>query len=331
MANSRKSNSIEVVTRDVEHLLKRCVSRNQRVAIAFSGGLDSSVLLHCAVAICEKIGIVLTTIHVHHRLSSNADLWAAHCEQQAGQFGVDHTTIHVNVDHDCADGLEASARQERYAAFTTLNVDWIMLAHHLDDQAETVMHNLLRGSGVRGMAGMLPVRSKFLRPLLATTRQQLHDYAVHFGLTWCEDESNDDLRFTRNYIRNTVMPMLKLRHPAASTQIAAAAQRLAEAQELLDDLARIDAGAAPHSFPFPVATLVALNPHRACNLLRYLLALANQQSPIQARLTEFVRQVREAGPDRHPQLDFGGCRLRVKHRQILMEPRSDMQEPKSRI
>ena len=329
MANSRKSRSIEIVARDVEHLFKRSVSTNQRVAIAFSGGLDSSVLLHCAVATSKKLGFGLSTIHIHHGISPNADAWALHCEHQAAKYDVDHSTIRVSVDRDSTDGLEAAARQQRYAAFATLKVDWIALAHHLDDQAETVMHNLLRGSGVRGMAGMLPVRSKFLRPLLATSREQLHEYAMHFGLTWCEDESNDDLRYTRNYIRSTVMPMLKLRHPSAATQLATAALRFADAQESLDDLARTDAGEAPQSFPFPVATMVALNPRRACNLLRYLLASANQQSPIQARLTEFVRQVREAGPDRHPQLDFGGCRLRVKHRQILLEPKSVLHEPKS--
>jgi tRNA(Ile)-lysidine synthase len=322
MANSRKSNSIDVVTRSLDDFLPRHVAPGQRVAIAYSGGLDSSVLLHCAASLSASRDIVLSTIHINHRLSPNAQLWAAHCARQSAALDIPHTAVSVNVMRGSAEGLEAAARQQRHAVFAELPVDWIALAHHLDDQAETLMHNLLRGTGVRGMAGMLPVRANYLRPLLGITRQQLLDYAVHYALTWCDDESNDDLHYTRNYIRHTVMPVLEARYPAVATQLAATASRFADAQTLLEDLARVDAGDTPLSFPFPVAVLAALQANRACNLLRCLLANIQRQAPSQAQLTEFVRQVLEAGPDRHPQLDFGHCTLRVKNRQVLFELRT---------
>ncbi len=319
MANSRKSNSIDVVTRSLDDFLSRHVAPGQRVAIAYSGGLDSSVLLHCAASLGASRYIVLSTIHINHGLSLNAQQWAAHCARQSAALDIPHTAVSVNVMRGSAEGLEAAARHQRYAVFAELPVDWIALAHHLDDQAETLMHNLLRGTGVRGMAGMLPVRANYLRPLLGIARQQLFEYATHYALTWCDDESNDDLHYTRNYIRHAVMPVLEQRYPSVAVQLAATAARFADAQNLLEDLARVDAGDTPLSFPFPVAALAALQSSRACNLLRCLLANNQQQAPSHARLSEFVRQVREAGPDRHPQLDFGASTLRVKNRQILLE------------
>ena len=320
MANSRKSSSIDVVARELDALLSRHVTPRQSVAIAYSGGLDSSVLLHCTASLSTTRDIALSAIHINHGISPNATLWATHCARQADALGVAYSTVSVNIVRNSPEGPEAAARAQRYAAFDALPVDWIALAHHLDDQAETVMHNLLRGAGVRGMAGMLPVRSKYLRPLLAVSRQQLLDYAEHYGLTWCDDESNLDLRYTRNYIRHAVMPVLASRYPSAASQFAAAAARFADAQNLLEDLARVDAGDTPLSFPFPVAVLARLELTRACNLLRCVLANNEQQVPSHARLSEFVRQVREAGPDRHPQLDFAACSLRVKHKQILLAP-----------
>ncbi|MBK9625362.1 MAG: tRNA lysidine(34) synthetase TilS [Rhodocyclaceae bacterium] len=319
MANSRKSNSIEVVTRSLDDFLLRHVAPGQRVAIAYSGGLDSTVLLHSAASLCASRHLVLSTIHINHGLSPNAAVWATHCAGQAALLDIPHTTVSVDVPRSSAEGLEAAARHQRYAVFAELPVDWIALAHHLDDQAETLMHNLLRGTGVRGMAGMLPVRANYLRPLLGISRQQLLEYAQHYELTWCGDESNDDLHYTRNYIRHAVMPVLEARYPSVTAQLAATAARFADTQNLLEDLARVDAGDTPLSFPFPVAVITALQPSRACNLLRCLLANNQLQAPSHVRLAEFVRQVREAGPDRHPQLDFGGCTLRVKNRQILLE------------
>ena len=299
--------------------MSRHVAPGQRVAIAYSGGLDSSVLLHCAASLRAGRDVVLSTIHINHGLSPNAPLWATHCAGQAAALDIPHSTVSVDVTRKGAEGLEAAARQKRYAVFAELPVDWIALAHHLDDQAETLMHNLLRGTGVRGMAGMPPVRANYLRPLLGINRQQLLEYAEHYELTWCDDESNNDLHYTRNYIRHAVMPVLETRYPSVAAQLAATAARFADTQNLLDDLARVDAGDTPLSFPFSVAVITALQPSRACNLLRCLLANNQQQAPSHARLTEFVRQVCEARPDRHPRLDFGGCTLRVKNRQILLE------------
>ncbi|MBK9520452.1 MAG: tRNA lysidine(34) synthetase TilS [Rhodocyclaceae bacterium] len=318
MENSRKFKSIDTLTREIEDLLLRHVIPGQRVAIAYSGGLDSTVLLHCVKAICANHDVSLSSIHVNHDISPNADAWTAHCEQQARLLAIEHMTVKVKVARDSQEGLEASARELRYATFARLPVDWVLLAHHLDDQAETLMHNLLRGSGVLGMAGIPSVRSKYLRPLLKISRARLLDYAKQHSLTWCEDESNQDQRHARNYIRHTVLPLIAQRYPAVAAQLGAASEHFADAQRLLEDLARVDAGQTPLSFPFPVSAIATLTPIRAGNLLRHLIVSNSMQPPNQARLVEFVRQLREAGPDRHPQLDFGTHSLRVKNRQILL-------------
>lgn len=318
MVSSKKFKSIDTLTKEVESLFLSHIAPRQRVAVAYSGGLDSSVLLHCAAAVCVDNEIALSSIHIHHDISPNAEQWAAHCERQAQLLGIAHTTVRIKVARNSSEGLEATARSLRYEVFAELPVDWVALAHHQDDQAETLLHNLLRGSGVLGMAGMLPVRSRYLRPLLKISRQQLLDYALLHSLLWCEDESNEDQRYTRNYIRHTVVPLLALRYPAVAAQLGATSSRFAEAQQLLDDLARVDAGDTPLTFPFPVAVVAKLTPRRACNLLRFLLTTMEQQSPTQTRLSEFVRQLREAGSDRHPQLDFGTCSLRVKNKRLLL-------------
>ncbi len=272
--------------------------------MGFSGGLDSTVLLHATNRLVSDAGLGLSALHVHHGLSRNADAWADFCGKFCGILGIPINVLRVDVPTRCGEGLEAAARRMRHKALSDQPADWVLLAHHADDQAETVLHNLLRGTGVRGAAAMPESRGRVLRPLLGLGRAVLLEYARTHHLTWIEDESNADLRYTRNFLRREIMPAITFRFPRVSEQLAAAAAHFSEADSLLDDLATLDLGACRPEFPISLALFRQLSDARARNLLRAMLGWHKVQPPDERRLKEFVRQLRTAGHDRHPRLDL---------------------------
>ncbi|CAD5108297.1 tRNA lysidine(34) synthetase TilS [Zestomonas carbonaria] len=231
--------------------------------IALSGGLDSTVLLHllATLARCERLP-PLSAIHVHHGLQVAADAWPAHCQALCAGLGVPLQVLHVKVDGGAS--LERAAREARYAALAgCLGEDELLLtAQHRDDQAETLLFRLLRGAGVRGLAGMptsRPLgRGTLLRPLLDCSRAELEDYARAQGLSWVEDPSNADTRLSRNFLRQRIMPALRERWPQSDASLARAAAHLREAQELLDELAGQDLLAARTESPWPWLNLPSL-------------------------------------------------------------------------
>ena len=285
-----------------------CLSRHARpgesVNVGFSGGLDSTVLLHATNRLVNDADLGLSALHVHHGLSRHADAWADSCGKVCGRLGIPITVLPVEVPVRSGEGLEAAARRVRHKALSDQPADWILLAHHADDQAETVLHNLLRGSGVRGAAAMPESRGRVLRPLLGLGRAVLLEYAKTHRLEWIEDESNADLRYTRNFLRRELIPAIESRFPRASEQLAAAAGHFGETDALLDDLAAVDLGASRPEFPLPLALFRQLSDARARNLLRAMLGWHKVQPPDERRLKEFVRQLRTAGKDRHPRLDL---------------------------
>lgn len=303
MADSRNSLSTDVVSQAVAACLIRHAQPGDSVAVAFSGGLDSSVLLHAASCLATTPPLDLSAVHVHHSLSSNADAWANTCTKVCSELMIPLEVRRVAVSSDTGKGVEAAARDVRHRALEDHPASWILLAHHEDDQAETVLHNLLRGSGVRGVAAIPESRGRFLRPLLGIARATLYEYATSHGLTWIEDDSNDDCRYTRNFLRHQVLPVISSRFPRAVQQLSAASRRFSEADALLDDLARMDLDGRPPEFPLPMQLFRELSERRARNLLRALIAWHHKQPPDERRLTEFVRQLRTAGSDRHPRID----------------------------
>jgi len=309
MAASRNKPSIEDVRQAVSACLAHHVGQNQSVVVGLSGGLDSTVLLHAASRLAGDMDFRLIALHVHHGLSPNADSWADFCANVCRGLGVPLDVVRVDVPRDAGEGLEAAARRVRHRALQECSADWILLAHHADDQAETVLHNLLRGAGVRGAAAMPPARGRVLRPLLGLGRSTLQAYAQACSLTWIDDESNADCRYTRNYLRREVIPVIASRFPRAGEQLAAAAARFREADALLDELAAMDLHDHPPEFPLPLKLLRDVSAIRARNLLRSLLTAHGVQSPDERRLGEFVRQTRTAGNDRHPRLDLAGYAL----------------------
>jgi tRNA(Ile)-lysidine synthase len=285
------------------------------IAVALSGGLDSSVLLDAAVR-CAGTSRVLA-LHVHHGLSPNADAWAAHCETFAKSLGVAFASRHVDVQREGGESLEAAAREARYRALDELcerhGAGALWLAHHADDQAETVLLQLLRGAGVAGLAAMPPQRAQAgsvprMRPLLHLLRAQIEHYAHERDLRWIDDESNLDTRYARNALRHDVLPALAVHFPGFRDALARTAMHAASAQRLLDDLAQIDWQHAERGEgALALDALVALDDERATNLLRYWMRMKGLQAASTARIGEMLRQLRDAARS------HDGHALRIDH------------------
>jgi tRNA(Ile)-lysidine synthase len=299
--------------------LDRRVERGEKLVAGFSGGVDSAVLLHCLRELAATRRFSLSALHVHHGLSPHADAWERHCRDICSAWHISLAVERVEVERGARDGLEAAARRARHDAFARCDADWIVLGHHRGDQAETVLFNLLRGTGLRGAAAMAEARGRLLRPLLGVGRDEIEAYARHHGLRWIEDDSNIDTAFSRNHLRHEVLAALEQRFPGSGGNLAAASHRFAEACSLLDELALIDLGAhAPH-FPIDVAVFAALSEPRARNLLRYMLQRHGIGIPSEERLREALRQLTQAAPDRHPAVAFGAYTLLRRHGQLVAQ------------
>jgi tRNA(Ile)-lysidine synthase len=267
--------------------------------IALSGGLDSCVLLHLLAAWRDTAAIRLSAMHVHHGLSPHADQWAEHCQRLCAGYDIPLQVVRVQVPHDSGKGLEAAARQLRYEALRAAQADYVVLAHHQDDQAETVLLQLLRGSGTRGLAAMAShdARQRLLRPLLEISREQLAEYAAMHQLVWVEDESNHDTHYDRNFCRQQVLPLLAQRFPGARKTLARSALQAAEAESLLTTLAELDAATALRGDALSVASLQGLDDVRARNLLRWWLSPRLRYLPPREHLQEILRQLLTAAED----------------------------------
>jgi len=207
--------------------------RGKRVAVGLSGGLDSVALLHVMHGLAPRLGYRLSAIHVNHGLSPNAGDWQEFCSALCLELGVPFKAVKVRVEKR-RHGLEAAAREARREAFMKQNVQAIALAHHLDDQAETVLLNLFRGAGPAGASGMR-ARGRLgnkvlLRPLLEVPRSAIRAYAGEHGLGWIEDESNADEGLTRNFIRRRLGPLIETKFPRWRESLARAARHFAAAQ-----------------------------------------------------------------------------------------------------
>jgi tRNA(Ile)-lysidine synthase len=325
MVSSRNRRSTDALQAACAACIAEQVSPGQSLVVGLSGGIDSISLLHLLREFRPKADFSLSALHVHHGLSANADQWAGFCQELCDRWDVPMTVVRVAVERDSTDGLEAAARRARHEAYACAEGDGIVLGHHRGDQAETLLFNLLRGTGLAGAAAMASRQRRLLRPLLRVSRRDIEAYAHAHGLEWIEDESNRDTGFSRNFLRHAILTPISQRFPAAEKNLAAAAKRFAEAASLLDELARIDLAAGAADFPIRVSLLTGLSERRARNVLRYLLARRDVRIPSEPRLIELLRQILAAGPDRHPRVRFGNWE--IVRRQGLIELESVVPPP----
>lgn len=244
---------------------------NDAVSIAFSGGLDSSVLLHGLVGAREQLNFSLRALHVDHSLHDNSRQWSSYCQNVCSELGVRYESTRLQVDVNHPGGIEAAARDARYGWFESvlLPEECLAFAHHADDQLETMIFRLIRGAGAQGLQGM-QVDSRrngfrIVRPLLKYQRQQLEQWANNHDLRWLEDPANQDSRFDRVFLRQQITPLLLERWPAASIQANRTSQYAADVVAIADDVARSDIAAAA-----PPGPLFADSPGLSCSSLRAL-------------------------------------------------------------
>lgn len=274
------------------------------LCVGLSGGLDSVVLLHLLAAIRQRRPFVLRAIHVHHGLSPNADAWAQFAFDYAAGLGVECAVERVSLAPYLKQGVEGAARSARYAVFARQDCDVVLLAQHCDDQAETVLLNMLRGSGLRGLAAMPEYRPLnqhmgILRPLLGITRAELTSYAAEQGLAWVEDESNLDPRYDRNFLRNEIFPRLNTVWPGANATLARVAEHASEADALLQEVAIADFAVCVQDNVFDVS--VGISELRLRNVLRYWLVQNGLQLDARA-FEELIRTALFSAIDAQPVL-----------------------------
>ena len=286
------------------------------VCLGLSGGMDSMVLLDIMAKLAPGKGWRLRALHVNHQLSEHAAAWASFCGRECRARKVPLSVVKVTVAR--GNSTEAAARAARYAAFRATGADHLVLAHHQDDQVETLLLRLLRGAGAKGLAAMAPARREsgaarmgVLRPLLATPRARIEDYATRHVLHWVTDDSNADTRYLRNHLRLKVLPQIERLVPAYRDTLTRAAANLAESAELLDDLARIDAGGELVDGVLPFTALTSLTPARRANLLRFFLHERGVSMPDRRVLEDILRQLHAPRPDSRMSIEIGQYLLRA--------------------
>jgi tRNA(Ile)-lysidine synthase len=297
--------------------IAQSVSPYRQLLVGFSGGLDSTVLLHRLMLWREREpDVLIRAIHIHHGLSAYADEWVAHCEAICKAWRIPLLVERVRLVDEGL-GVEAQARKARYVAFAqSLQPDEALVtAQHLDDQCETFLLALKRGSGPAGLSAM-PERAPFagtqlLRPLLGETRASLERWAQEYQLRWIEDESNQDDSYDRNFLRLRILPTLSQRWPHFSEATARSARVCAEQETLLDELLSEQlAGMISADGALSIAPLEAMSAVRRAALLRRWLAEHHAQMPSRDMLTRIWNEVAQAREDANPCLHLNGFEVR---------------------
>lgn len=315
--------SMSSVLAALRRMLAQPSASGDGYCVAFSGGLDSMVLLHALHSLRGEPGdFALRAVYIHHGLHPEADAWSARCEAVAARLNVPYVARSVCVERDTGEGLEAAARRARYAAFAELLAadEQLLTAHHAEDQLETYLLRLLRGTGVHGLASIVE-RAPFadgwlLRPLLSVGRADLTAYAQAHGLDWIDDPSNIDTTLDRNYLRHKVVPVLRARWPGLAATIGRAARLSAEAAELIDGLAAGDCARSIRGGLIELGELRQLAPARQRNVIRYVLRQRGLVPPSEIQLLTGLDQLLSAGVDRQPVLSWPGGQVR-RYRQHL--------------
>ena len=291
---------------------------DKTLIIAYSGGVDSQVLL-VALAKLKQQGQLANNIvvcHVNHGLSPDADAWQAFAQHQCNNFSLPFISYKLNLKKQAQQSLEAIARDARYQCLVQASTEpaLIVTGHHLNDQVETFLLALKRGSGLKGLSAMPAslqlAPHRLVRPLLSISRADIVVYANQQQLDWIEDESNTDQGFDRNFLRHTILPELASRWPSINKTIARSAEHCFEAQQLIDELAQQDLVHCQLSpYKLSVSNLNKLSEARLKNLLRYFLASHHYLMPTRSQLAQICQQL-NAEADKSPVIQLANCSFR---------------------
>ncbi len=285
------------------------LTRHSKFLIAYSGGMDSHVLLRSLVTLRKQHPeLQLRSVHVHHGLSSNADMWVEHCRRICTDLNVEFIVKYVEAKSSNKHSPEAVARELRYQEFANLLMEdeCLLTAHHADDQAETLLLQLFRGSGTRGLAAMPEhkgfVLGTLVRPLLEFSRQELYEYALQNDLSWIEDESNENIGYNRNFIRHQLLPIIKNKWPGILKTLARVSNHCANASELLSVLAKQDYvkvyGSKPNTLS--IKKLLRLDAARQSNIIRYWLHKLDLPTPTHVKIQHIIKDILHCRRDATP-------------------------------
>lgn len=284
------------------------------LCVGYSGGRDSSVLLHLLAQDTDLRRRGLRAVHVHHGLHADADAWARHCQRSCDGLGIALAIALVSVDHASGDGPEAAARAARHAAFQSelATGETLVLAHHREDQAETFLLRALRASGVDGLAAMRRMRAfgrgALWRPLLDTPQAVIAHYAGRHALRWIDDPTNAAAHFDRNFLRHSILPLLRERWPQADGVFARSAGLCADASDLLsgDDAAVLDRVLREDRRSLDVAPLKPLTPARRARVLRHWIETLGLPPLPAEGLARIESDLLTATADTHAQFTWAG-------------------------
>ncbi len=315
VAQVTSAGSMEQFLDNLGRRLAQLPERSEHYAVAFSGGVDSTVLLTALTRLTPRPAV--RALHIDHGLHADSESWEAHCRASAEALGVGYASTRVRVERDTGQSLEAQAREARYGALEGLLApgEILLTAHHSDDQLETLLLRLLRGSGVKGLRGIAQFDrfgTGFLaRPMLDVSRDEILEVARVWQLRWLEDPMNADVRFDRNYLREEILPRIKARWQGAGKTAARAAQQMAQAQEILNDAAEADAALIEDATRVDRSLLLELSSARRRNLLRHLIARLGLPVPSARQLEELLWGLAVERPDARTCVQWPGGEARI--------------------
>ena len=293
--------------------------------VGLSGGIDSVTLLSIVAELREVLRMSVMAIHVNHGLSLNAERWADFCRVFCDGLDVPLVVEHADLGPWRSLGIEGAAREARYALLRKHSSDAILLAQHMNDQAETLLIQLFRGAGAAGLAAMPEVdagQTKIIRPLLNVSRSDIVAFAQSEALSWVDDESNFDVARPRNFVRHCVLPRLESKYPGVVQRIARSASHLAEASELLGVLGRLDSHWCESDGALSIIRLRELGELRARNAIRFWTESRGFQAAPTSVAVELWRQLCDSRHDATPEVTIGGaCYRRYRNHLYLDNPR----------
>jgi tRNA(Ile)-lysidine synthase len=301
----RVKNKSEIILSEIinsfDYFFSKPTKNKLDFSIALSGGIDSIVLLHALNQLKTQLKLKISAIHVHHDLSPNADDWLSFCHSECKKLSIPIKSEKINIKQDLSMGIEAAARKNRYQVLEAYRKGILVLGHHQNDQSETLLLQLFRGSGLNGLAAMPTFdQERFIwRPLLKINREVIEGFAKENNLNFIEDESNNNLQFDRNFLRKEILPLIKSRYPDIINTISRSSENIAEGLNLHKAIAKEDANLyfSKNKERLSLSMIKVLEKERVVNLIRWWLDVNKQMMPSKKTMSELYKQIKNVKKD----------------------------------